>query len=61
MTLNDDGEASSLLLSHDWKMDRAFNWFSPTKNFSPDEETAIAYLINEWDYGYGGIIEKNTI
>ena len=51
-----DQEAIDFLVSKGWTLSRQFNFFSPRSygECSHEEKEAILYLLNEWDFGYGG-------
>lgn len=53
-----EGEASSYLEDHGYKLTYAFKWKLPKKGHTPTEKEsdAIWYLIEEWDFG--GTVEQ---
>lgn len=53
---NTDQEAIDFLVSKGWTLSRQFNFFSPRSygECPHEEKEAILYLLNEYDFGYGG-------
>jgi hypothetical protein len=56
MTFSTDTEAIELLNKHKWTMSGKFAFFSPVPygDCTQEEKEAIIYLIDEYDFSYGG-------